>query len=88
FKLPDFLPIVVFAGLLFIIYQHASAHDQSPAWTFTITTILVGSLVFSSVVVRGLHHYWATPLWSASILTNGVVPLSLTLHWVILAFVL
>lgn len=88
FNLTDFLSIVVFAGLLFIIYQHAFDQDKSLEWTFKITTILVGLLVFSSVVVRGLHHYWATPLWSASIWTNGVVQLSLTLLWVILAFVL
>lgn len=88
FNLTDFLSIVVFAGLLFIIYQHAFDQDKSLEWTFKITTILVGLLVFSSVVVRGLHHYWATPLWSASIWTNGVVQLSLTLLWVILAFIL
>ncbi|MCY3227430.1 DUF2339 domain-containing protein, partial [Acinetobacter pittii] len=61
FNLTDFLSIVVFAGLLFIIYQHAFDQDKSLEWTFKITTILVGLLVFSSVVVRGLHHYWATP---------------------------
>jgi len=87
-NLTDFLSISVFAGLLFIIYQHAFDQDKSLEWTFKITTILVGLLVFSSVVVRGLHHYWATPLWSAAIWTNGVVQLSLTLLWVILAFIL
>ncbi|MBJ9579240.1 DUF2339 domain-containing protein [Acinetobacter baumannii] len=87
-NLTDFFSILVFAGLLFIIYQHAFDQDKSLEWTFKITTILVGLLVFSSVVVRGLHHYWATPLWSASIWTNGVVQLSLTLLWVILAFIL
>ncbi|EKU38503.1 MULTISPECIES: DUF2339 domain-containing protein [Acinetobacter] len=87
-NLTDFLSIVVFAGLLFIIYQHTFDQDKSLEWTFKITTILVGLLVFSSVVVRGLHHYWATPLWSAAIWTNGVVQLSLTLLWVILAFIL
>lgn len=88
FNLTDCLSIVVFAGLLFIIYQHAFDQDKSLEWTFKITTILVGLLVFSSVVVRGLHHYWATPLWSAAIWTNGVVQLNLTLLWVILAFIL
>ncbi|KQQ70086.1 DUF2339 domain-containing protein [Acinetobacter sp. Leaf130] len=88
FNLTDFLSIAVFAGLLFIIYQHAFDQDKSLEWTFKITTILVGLLVFSSVVVRGLHHYWATPLWSAAIWTNGVVQLSLTLLWVVLAFIL
>ncbi|MDR6797127.1 DUF2339 domain-containing protein [Acinetobacter calcoaceticus] len=88
FNLTDFLSIAVFAGLLFIIYQHAFDQDKSLEWTFKITTILVGLLVFSSVVVRCLHHYWATPLWSAAIWTNGVVQLSLTLLWVVLAFIL
>ncbi|URM40421.1 DUF2339 domain-containing protein [Acinetobacter sp. AS23] len=87
-NLTDFLSISVFAGLLFIIYQHAFDQDKSLEWTFKITTILVGLLVFSSVVVRGLHYYWATPLWSAAIWTNGIVQLSLTLLWVILAFIL
>jgi len=87
-NLTDLLSIVVFAGLLFIIYQHAFDRDKSLEWTFKITTILVGLLVFSSVVVRGLHYYWATPLWSAALWTNGVVQLSLTLLWVILAFIL
>lgn len=88
FNLTDFLSIAVFTGLLFIIYQHAFDQDKSLEWTFKIITILVGLLVFSSVVVRGLHHYWATPLWSAVIWTNGVVQLSLTLLWVVLAFIL
>ncbi|WP_151744287.1 DUF2339 domain-containing protein [Acinetobacter calcoaceticus] len=88
FNLTDFLSIAVFAGLLFIIYQHAFDQDKSLEWIFKITTILVGLLVFSSVVVRGLHHYWETPLWSAAIWTNGVVQLSLTLLWVVLAFIL
>jgi uncharacterized membrane protein len=87
-NLTDFLSVSVFAGLLFIIYQHAFDQDKSLEWTFKITTILVGLLVFSSVVVRGLHYYWATPLWSAAIWTNGIVQLSLTLLWVILAFIL
>ena len=52
-NLTDFFSILVFAGLLFIIYQHAFDQDKSLEWTFKITTILVGLLVFSSVVVRG-----------------------------------
>ncbi len=79
FNLTDLLSIAGFAGLLFIIYQHDFDQDKSLEWTFKITTILVGLLVFSSVVVRGLHHYWATPLWSVAIWTNGIVQLSLTL---------
>ena len=87
FNLTDFLSIVVFAGLLFIIYQHAFEQDKSLEWTFKITTILAGLLVFSSVVVR-LTSLLGTPLWSLAIWTNGEVQLSLTLLWVILAFVL
>jgi uncharacterized membrane protein len=49
---------------------------------------LIGLLVLSSVVVRAMHHYLGTPFWSVAIWTNGDVQLSLTLLWVILAFVL
>ena len=45
-------------------------------------------LVLSSVVVRAMHHYIGTPLWGHAIWHNGEVQLSLTLLWVVLAFIL
>ncbi|SUV41050.1 Predicted membrane protein [Acinetobacter haemolyticus] len=47
-----------------------------------------GIIGLSSVVVRAMHHYFNTPLWSVEIWSNGDVQLSLTLLWVILAFIL
>ena len=35
-----------------------------------------------------MHHYLGTPLWGLDIWSNGDVQLSLTLLWVILAFIL
>jgi uncharacterized membrane protein len=35
-----------------------------------------------------MHHYLATPLWGSAIWYDGSVQLSLTLLWVVLAFVL
>jgi uncharacterized membrane protein len=35
-----------------------------------------------------MHHYVGTPLWGIEIWRNGNVQLSLTLLWVILAFIL
>ncbi|MFT4020206.1 MAG: DUF2339 domain-containing protein [Acinetobacter sp.] len=53
-----------------------------------IATLFLTLWVLSSVLVRVLHYLFATPLWSFSIWYNGVVQLSLTLLWVILASVL
>ena len=87
-NLTDLLSLLVFVGVLWIVYQHVFHQERSLEWIFKISTILVGLLVLSSVVVRALHHYWGTPLWSTAIWSNGVVQLSLTLLWVVLAFIL
>ena len=71
-----------------MIYQHDFAQQSSTEWSLKISTILIGLLVFSSIVVRGMHHYMDTPLWGGAIWQDGSVQLSLTLLWVILAFVL
>jgi uncharacterized membrane protein len=83
----DLLSIGVMAGLLWAIYQYRF-HDKNLEWTFKIGSILVSLLVMSSIMVRGLHHYMGTPLWGTAIWSNGTVQLSLTLLWVILAFIL
>ncbi|MCJ8162748.1 DUF2339 domain-containing protein [Acinetobacter zhairhuonensis] len=87
-NLTDLLSLLVFSGLLWIIYQHDFAEQSSVEWGLKISTILIGLLVFSSIVVRGMHHYLHTPLWGSAIWRDGSVQLSLTLLWVILAFVL
>ncbi|MFW1839187.1 DUF2339 domain-containing protein [Acinetobacter gyllenbergii] len=84
----DLLSLLVFAGLIWVIYQHDFSAERSMEWGFKVTTILIGLLVLSSVVVRAMHHYLGTPFWSAAIWSNGDVQLSLTLLWVILAFIL
>ena len=87
-NLTDVLSLLVFGGLLWMIYQHDFVQQSSTEWSLKISTILIGLLVFSSIVVRGMHHYMDTPLWSGAIWHDGSVQLSLTLLWVILAFVL
>jgi hypothetical protein len=87
-SLTDLLSLLMFTGLLWIIYRHDFEEQSSLEWGVKITTILIGLLVFSSVVVRAMHHYLATPLWGSAIWHDGSVQLSLTLLWVILAFVL
>ncbi|MCJ0829939.1 DUF2339 domain-containing protein [Acinetobacter sp. NIPH1876] len=84
----DLLSLLVFAGLIWTIYQHDFSAERSMEWGFKVTTILIGLLVLSSVVVRAMHHYLGTPFWGTAIWSNGDVQLSLTLLWVILAFVL
>lgn len=84
----DLLSLLVFAGLIWIIYQHDFSEERSMEWGFKVTTILIGLLVLSSVVVRAMHHYLGTPFWGTAIWSNGDVQLSLTLLWVILAFIL
>ncbi|WP_109440407.1 DUF2339 domain-containing protein [Acinetobacter haemolyticus] len=84
----DILSLSMFAGLIWIIYHHDFSTERSIEWSFKVSTILMGLLVLSSVVVRAMHHYFNTPLWSVEIWSNGDVQLSLTLLWVILAFIL
>ncbi|MDQ1208598.1 putative membrane protein [Acinetobacter baylyi] len=85
----DVMSLLCLAGLLWMIYQHNfNTQNQTVEWTFKVTGILTALMVLSSVVVRALHIYLATPLWSLSVWSNGIVQLSLTLLWVILAFVL
>lgn len=84
----DLLSLLMFAGLLRIIYRHNFETQSTLEWGIKISTILIGLLVFSSVVVRAMHHYLATPLWGSTIWHDGSVQLSLTLLWVVLAFVL
>ncbi|ENX61174.1 MULTISPECIES: DUF2339 domain-containing protein [Acinetobacter] len=84
----DLLSLLVFAGLIWMIYQHEFSAERSMEWGFKVTTILIGLLVLSSVVVRAMHHYLGTPFWGTAIWSNGDVQLSLTLLWVILAFIL
>ncbi|WP_151769079.1 DUF2339 domain-containing protein [Acinetobacter colistiniresistens] len=84
----DLLSLLVFAGLIWTIYQHDFSVEGSIEWGFKVSTILIGLLVLSSVVVRAMHHYLGTPFWGIAIWQNGDVQLSLTLLWVILAFIL
>lgn len=85
----DVMSLLCLAGLLWMIYQHNfNNQNQTVEWTFKVTGILTALMVLSSVVVRALHIYLATPLWSLSVWSNGIVQLSLTLLWVILAFIL
>ncbi|WHP05187.1 DUF2339 domain-containing protein [Acinetobacter corruptisaponis] len=84
----DILSLVMFVGMIWIIYHHDFTTEQSVEWGFKVTTILIGLLVLSSVMVRAMHHYLGTPLWGLDIWSNGDVQLSLTLLWVILAFIL
>ncbi|ENX51383.1 MULTISPECIES: DUF2339 domain-containing protein [Acinetobacter] len=88
FNPTDLLSLLVFAGLIWMIYQHDFSVERSMEWGFKVTTILIGLLVLSSVVVRAMHHYLGTPFWGTAIWSNGDVQLSLTLLWVILAFIL
>ncbi|MCH7311972.1 DUF2339 domain-containing protein [Acinetobacter sp. ANC 4805] len=87
-NLTDLFSLVVFIGLIWTIYHYKLSDEHSIEWGFKVTTILIGLLVLSSVVVRAMHHYLGTPLWGIEIWSNGDVQLSLTLLWVILAFVL
>ncbi|MCU4413480.1 DUF2339 domain-containing protein [Acinetobacter sp. WU_MDCI_Axc73] len=85
----DLLCLSLLFGLLWMIYHHNfTASFKTSEWFFKVVSILIALVVFSSIVVRALHIYLATPLWSWTIWSNGTVQLSLTLLWVILAFVL
>lgn len=88
FNLTDILSLLIFFGLIWMIYHHDFSAERSIEWSFKVTTILIGLLVLSSVVVRAMHHYLGTPFWGTAIWSNGDVQLSLTLLWVILAFIL
>lgn len=87
-NLTDILSLLMFIGMIWIIYHHDFSAERTIEWGFKVTTILIGLLVLSSVVVRAMHHYLDTPLWGGAIWRNGDVQLSLTLLWMILAFVL
>lgn len=85
----DLLCLSVLSGLLWMVYHHNfTASFKTLEWFSKVVNILIALVVFSSIVVRALHMYLATPLWGWTIWSNGTVQLSLTLLWVILAFVL
>ena len=89
FNSVDALSLLVLFGVLWVVYRHDFQNDSKTLeWTCKVISILIGLLVLSSIVVRALHIYLATPLWSWAIWVDGTVQLSLTLLWVILAFVL
>ena len=87
-NLTDLFSLLIFIGLIWIVYRYKLSDEHSIEWGFKVTTILISLLVLSSVVVRAMHHYLGTPLWGIEIWSNGDVQLSLTLLWVILAFIL
>ncbi|HCO06704.1 MAG TPA: DUF2339 domain-containing protein, partial [Acinetobacter ursingii] len=85
----DVLCLSVLSRLLWMVYHHNfTASFKTLEWFSKVVSILIALVVFSSIVVRALHMYLATPLWGWTIWSNGTVQLSLTLLWVILAFVL
>ena len=84
----DATSLFMLAAVLWTIYQRQMMIPPELRAGVKITTILIGLLVLSSVVVRAMHHYLGTPLWGLDIWSNGDVQLSLTLLWVILAFIL
>ncbi|MCY6413377.1 DUF2339 domain-containing protein [Acinetobacter sp. VNH17] len=84
----DATSLLMLAAVLWTIYQRHMMIPPELRAGIKITTILIGLLVLSSVVVRAMHHYLGTPLWGLDIWSNGDVQLSLTLLWVILAFIL
>lgn len=85
----DVLSLLVLVGLLWLVYQSSfTVHEFGKEWLYKVAVILIGLFVLSSIVVRALHVYLNTPLWSLAIWSNGSVQLSLTLLWVVLAFVL
>ena len=84
----DALSLLVLAALLWLLYRHDFQGNKQCEWGFKLSTILMALLVLSSVVVRAMHHYIGTPLWGHAIWHNGEVQLSLTLLWVVLAFIL
>ncbi|MDM1020766.1 DUF2339 domain-containing protein [Acinetobacter sp. VNK23] len=84
----DATSLLMLAAVLWTIYQRQMMIPPELRAGIKITTILIGLLVLSSVVVRAMHHYLGTPLWGLDIWSNGDVQLSLTLLWVILAFIL
>ncbi len=85
----DGLSLMVLMALLWAIYRKEFLPQQHGLeWASKVISILMALLVLSSIVVRALHVYLGTPLWGILIWSNGAVQLSLTLLWVILAFVL
>lgn len=76
--------------LMSILWQVFAVEKSTRATTrlFKVVSVITALWVLSSVVVRILHHTLATPLWQQEIWTNGMVQLSLTLLWVILASIL
>lgn len=84
----DATSLFMLIAMSWTIYQHQMMIQAEFRTGLKIVTILTGLLVLSSIVVRAMHHYFDTPLWSVEIWSNGDVQLSLTLLWVVLAFVL
>lgn len=84
----DMASLLMLIGVMWCVYQYDLSATPLMEWGFKVTSVLIGLLALSSVVVRAMHHYLGTPLWGGAIWSNGDVQLSLTLLWVILAFIL
>jgi uncharacterized membrane protein len=84
----DATSLFMLIAMSWTIYQQQMMIQAEFRTGLKIVAILTSLLVLSSVVVRAMHHYMGTPLWSEAIWHNGEVQLSLTLLWVILAFIL
>lgn len=84
----DATSLFMLIAMSWTIYQHQMMIQAEFRTGLKIVTILTGLLVLSSIVVRAMHHYFGTPLWGVEIWSDGDVQLSLTLLWVVLAFIL
>lgn len=86
-NLTDLMTLSMTLGMLIMIYRHHFDQDRL-AWGFKFTALIISLFVLSSALLRGLHHYLQTPLWSSAVWNHGTVQLSFTLLWILLAFLL
>ncbi|MEG0486935.1 MAG: DUF2339 domain-containing protein [Acinetobacter sp.] len=84
----DILSIGLFIILIVAIKPILEGQQRGLQIASMAVVILTGLMLISSILLRSLHHYLQLPYWSVEAWENGTVQASLTILWVVLAFVL
>ncbi|MEG0347712.1 MAG: DUF2339 domain-containing protein [Acinetobacter sp.] len=84
----DILSIGLFIILIVAIKPILEGQQRGLQIASMAVVILTGLMLISSILLRSLHHYLQLPYWSVEAWQNGTVQASLTILWVVLAFVL
>lgn len=84
----DALNLLVLAGLMRFTFAAPRSCNRDTQLLFKISSLVMALLVLSFVLIRALHVYLGIPLQAAALWHSGVLQLSLTVLWMLLALLL